>query len=253
MALRDRFFTPQVAKAILSPWRIIVSIVVAVGLALLGVHVVLAVLIGLVLYVVLVAVAMPRKGKRVHIDPFAIGEPWRQHVKGALRAKRRFDEILASAPPGAGRDRLRSIGERLQHGVEECWHIAKRGDQIDASVTRLNLPSARSDHQLLSQRPKDAATEATLASLQAQIDSGDRLKAISANAAQQLRLLEVRLSELAARAQEVAVGGTDQVSYGKEVDDVITELEGMRLALDETARADAPPRVDFGELGEPGV
>ena len=47
--------------------------------------------------------------------------------------------------------------------------------------------------------------------------------------------MEVRLSELAARASEVAVGAGDQDAYRNDVDDLIGQLEGMRLALDETA------------------
>src|SRR5262249_32132951 len=106
--------------------------------------------------------------------------------------------------------------------------------------------SARSDLQLLQSRPRDAATEQTMASLQSQIDSGERLKAKSADVAQRLRLLEVRLSELAARASEGAVGASDQEAYRHDGEERSAQLEGMRLALDETDRMAAPPRVDFG-------
>jgi hypothetical protein len=246
MALRDRFFTPRTAKAILSPWRIGLAVVVAVVLALVGVHVVLAILAGLVVYAITVFIGMPDTPKKPIIDPFGVSEPWRQHVQGALKARRRFEETLAAAPKGPSRDRLAEIGGRINTGVEECWRIATRGHEIDQAVKQLNLPSARSDLALLQTRPRDASTEATMASLQSQIDSGERLKAKSADVAQRLRLLEVRLSELATRASEVAVGASDEVAYGNDVEDVIAQLEGMRLALDETARLSAPPRVDFG-------
>lgn len=254
MALRDRFFTPRVAKAILSPWRILLGVILIVVLAVLGLNPFLAVVVGIVAYALTVAVAVPRKRTTLAIDPFAVSEPWRQHVQGALRARRRFEETLAATPAGPARDRLADIGSRLQRGVEECWHIASRGDEIDEAVTRLNLPSARSDFALLASRPRDAQTDATLASLQSQIDSGERLKARSAGIAQQLRLTEVRLSELATRASEVAVGASDQEAYGHDVDDLITQLEGMRLALDETERIANPPTVDFGGAdGPPAV
>jgi hypothetical protein len=253
MALRDRFFTPRVAKAILSPWRILLGIVVIVVLALVGLNVFLAIVVGVAVYALTVALSVPRKASTVLIDPFAVSEPWRQHVQGALRARRKFEETLATTPAGPARQRLADIGSRLQTGVEECWHIAWRGDKIDEAVTRLNLPSARSDLQLFSSRPKDAQTDATLASLQSQIDSGERLKARSADVAQQLRLMEVRLSELAARASEVAVGASDQEAYGHDVDDLITQLEGMRLALDETDRLANPPKVDFSGTDAPGT
>jgi hypothetical protein len=246
MSLRDRFFTPRTAKAILSPWRIGLGIAVAVVLAVLGINIVLAVVAGLVVYAVTVFIGMPDGPEAVAIDPFGVSEPWRQHVQGALKARRRFDDTLESTPAGPTRQRLAEIGARIGTGVEECWHIATRGHEIDKAVKRLNLPSARSDLQLLQSRPADAQSEATIASLQAQIDSGERLKAKSADVAQRLRLLEVRLSELAARASEVAVGARDEEAYGNDVEDVISQLEGMRLALDETDRLASPPRVDFG-------
>lgn len=251
MAFRDRFFTPRTAKAILSPWRIALGVAVIVLLALLGLHVVLAILIGLVVYAVTVFVGMPSKPTGVHIDAFAVSEPWRQHVQGAVKAKRRFDETLLAAPAGPSRDRLTEIGVRINRGVEECWHIASRGNEIDKAVKRMNLPSARSDLQLLQSRPTDASTAQTVASLQSQIDTGERLKARSADIAQRLRLLEVRLSELATRASEVAVGASDQEAYGHDVEDLIAQLEGMRLAIDETDRLASPPRVDFGSEPPP--
>jgi hypothetical protein len=233
MSFRDRFFTPRTAKAILSPWRIAVGVAVAVVLAIAGVNIVVAIVAGLAIYAVTVFVGMPKK-------------PWRQHVQGALKARRRFEETLRTTRPGPSRDRLAEIGERINIGIDECWQIATRGHEIDKAVKRLNLPSARSNMDLLRSRPSDPSTAATLASLQSQIDSGERLKAKSADVAQRLRLLEVRLSELAARASEVAVGTRDEVAYGNDVEDVISQLEGMRLALDETDRLAAPPRVDFG-------
>jgi hypothetical protein len=246
MSFRDRFFTPRTAKAILSPWRIVVGVAVAAVLAVAGVNIVLAIVAGLVVYAVAVFVGMPDRPHRVAIDPFGVSEPWRHHVQGALKARRRFEDTLAATQAGPTRDRLAEIGQRINTGVEECWQIATRGHEIDKAVKRLNLPSARSNMELLRSRPSDPSTSATLASLQSQIDSGERMKAKSADVAQRLRLLEVRLSELAARASEVAVGTRDQVAYGNDVEDLISQLEGMRLALDETDRLAAPPRVDFG-------
>lgn len=246
MSLRDRFFTPRTAKAILSPWRIVLGVVVAVVLAIVGVNLILAIVAGVVVYVVTVFFGMPGKPGEVNIDPFGVTEPWRHHVQGALKARRRFDETLAAVPAGPSRDRLAAIGQRIRTGVDECWRIATRGHEIDKAVQRLNLPSARSDLQLLRSRAADASSAATIASLQAQIQSGERMQAKSDDIAQRLRLLEVRLSELATRAAEVAVGTRDQEAYGNDVEDVIAQLEGMRLALDETDRLAAPPQVDFG-------
>ncbi len=59
MNLRDRFFTPRTAKAILS-WRILLGIGVAVALAFTPIGVPAAIGIGVLVYVGSVAAAMPR-------------------------------------------------------------------------------------------------------------------------------------------------------------------------------------------------
>ena len=38
---------------------------------------------------------------RPAIDPFTVGEPWRQLVGGALKSQARYRELVAGSPPGA--------------------------------------------------------------------------------------------------------------------------------------------------------
>jgi hypothetical protein len=72
------------------------------------------------------------------IDPFALSEPWRHYVNGALQAKARFDAAVRGMRSGPLKDRLRSMGARLQDGVDDSWRIARRGHEIQAAISRLN-------------------------------------------------------------------------------------------------------------------
>ncbi|MGH9132806.1 MAG: hypothetical protein ACRDZZ_02640, partial [Ilumatobacteraceae bacterium] len=94
MAFRDRFFTPQTAKAILS-WRILLGAGVAVALAFTPIGVPLAIALGALVYAGSVAQAMPKRSEPPRIDPFVLSEPWRQLMQGAQRAGRRLHDTVS--------------------------------------------------------------------------------------------------------------------------------------------------------------
>lgn len=235
MAFRDRFWTPATASAILS-WRILVGAAAGAVAGLLGVPIVGAALIGVAVYAGAVLLAVPKEPKRPAIDPFTVGEPWRQMVQAAQRSRRRFRDTIASVPPGPLHDRLRDIGERLDNGLVEGWAVAKRGHEIDASIRHLDPTALRSRLATLQSQaaaaPSDDKAQA-IASVEAQLASVDRLKQLSAVTADRMRLTNSRLDELCARATEVTVSsrGTDQLA--SEVDDVVLELEGLHQAVQE--------------------
>ena len=52
-----------------------------------------------------------------------------------------------------------------------------------------------------------------------------------------LRLLDARFDELVARTVEVSVGSGDTDVLGNDVDGLVTELESLRIAMEETDRA----------------
>jgi hypothetical protein len=236
MGFRDRFFTPTTAKALLS-WRILLAIAVGVGIGFLlapawGVGA------GIGVYVASVMGAMP-KTPRSTIDPFAISEPWRHFVQGTQRARSSLRQALNATNDGPLKARLTDIAGRLEQAVEESWAIAKRGDEIDAAVNRIDPVRLRSQLATLT-KPEPAATDvagdrsAAVASIESQLASADRLKALSASTADRLRLTQARLDELVARAAEVSVGTSDTDTYEHDVDNLVVELEGLRLAVAET-------------------
>ena len=173
------------------------------------------------------------------IDPFAVGEPWRHFVQGAQRAGQRLHAIVDSADDGPLKERMSTIVARVDDGLSETWAIARRGDQIDSTVRRLDPTSLRSKQASLQERltaaPSDDV-ESALESVRSQIDSTERLKTESAKAADRLRLTQTRLDELVTRAAEVAIGAGDADAYEHDVDDLVIELEALRQAVVETNR-----------------
>jgi hypothetical protein len=236
MGFRDRFFTPATAKALLS-WRILFGIAVGVVVGFLlaptwGVGA------GIGVYVASVMAAMPRT-PRSTIDPFAVSEPWRHFVQGTQRARSSLRQALSATNDGPLKARLTEIAGRLERAVEESWAIAKRGDEIDAAVNRIDPVRLRSQLATLTKTEPTAPDQvgdrsAAVASIESQLASADRLKALSASTADRLRLTQARLDELVARAAEVSVGTSDTDTYEHDVDNLVVELEGLRLAVAET-------------------
>jgi hypothetical protein len=235
MGFRDRFWTPTTAKAILS-WRILLGAAAGVVAGLLGVPIVGAVALGVVVYAGSVALAVPRAERMPAVDPFTVGEPWRQMVQAGQRARRRFVETVAATPPGPLQDRLRDIGARLDAGLREGWAVAKRGHEIDSSIRHLDPTALRSRLTTLQGQAASAPSEdlsAAIASVEQQLAGVERLKALSASTADRMRLTNSRLDELAVRATEISVGVGDTEKFSHDVDDLVLELEGLHQAVQE--------------------
>ncbi len=176
---------------------------------------------------------------RTRIDPFTLSEPWRRHVSAAQSATRRFRATVRAARRGPLHDRLQQLSAQLDHGLEECWRIAQRGDEIDAALARLRSSETRRRLAELEQRapaqlsPDEAAT---LESLRAQVAAADRLRATADDAAARLRATQARLEQLVATAAEVVAATHDASSLDTGVAEIVTELEALRLAVEETRR-----------------
>ena len=239
MTFRDRFYTERTAKAMLS-WRLPAGVAVAIVAVLLEAHWGIALVVGLAAYSGLVLLAMPRPNRTVAIDPFTVSEPWRRSVIAAQRSGRLLHETVATSADGPMKDRLAGIVERLESGLIEVWDIARRGDQIDDAVRRLDPTGLRSKLQSLERQSASSTStelEATVGSVRAQIESAERLKALSAETTGRLRLAQTRLDELTARATEVSVGASDSETFASDVDDLVVEIESLRLAVEEVRDA----------------
>lgn len=202
--------------------------------------VLLAVVVAVIVVLSFAARRVTRQSARTTaIDPFAIGEPWRQFVSGAQRAGTKLHRIVDDSPAGPLKDRMISITERFDDGLAETWQIARRGDQIDDLIRRLDPTRLQSTLESLNRRrsanPSDEVDEA-VESVERQIESTERLRTQSSRTADRLRLTRSRLDELVSRAAEVSLGAGDSDRYEHDVDDLVIELEALRQAVDETDR-----------------
>jgi len=234
------------------------------GMVLFGVGSAASILVGLPLVGALgvgalawagnVARQVPRNPKRDRVEPFVLSDPWRSYVVAAQDSKMRFDRVVGDMQAGPLRDRLRELSSRLADGIDESWQIAKRGHEISQALARLDTAHAVAAltelRATIGARPsgmaQPTASEArTIEALQSQVDSAQRLQATETDARDRLRLLDARFDELVARAVEVSVGSGDSALLGNDVDGLVTELEALRIALDETNQAES------GALGLP--
>ncbi|MEO6571510.1 MAG: hypothetical protein ABIO83_08175 [Ilumatobacteraceae bacterium] len=238
MGIRDRFYTATTAKAIMS-WRILAGIGVGVVAGITGLPIVAAVLLGVAAYTASVAIAMPRRHAPPAIDPFGVGEPWRQIIQQAQGSGRKLSATVDATPEGPLRQTLRDIADQVQHGLAEAWQVARRGHEIDDTLRRLDPTSLRSKLTTLQQRNTDGGspdTQAAIESVERQLATADRLRQQSADTAASLRLTQTQLDELVARASEVRIGAFDTVTYRAEVDDLVVRLEALHQAVRETAQ-----------------
>lgn len=235
MRLRDRFYTPTTAAAILS-WRLGLGLAVAVAAVIVDVPIVAAVVLGVVVYLVSVSVAMPRRTTPA-MDPFTLGEPWRRYVQGTQRAANHLHATVRATRAGPLRDRLESIARRIDHGLVESWQVAKRGDEIDDAIRRLDPTGLRSrlaDFRTQAHTDDSRELAAAVDSVERQLESAERLQELSERTAARLRLTQTRFEELVARAEEISVGSGDTEAYAHDVDALVDEVEGLRLAVEET-------------------
>ena len=189
----------------------------------------IGIVVGIALAIVVIRVVMRGRGSQaVSIDPFAVGEPWRRQIAAALSTQTRYTKLVGATQPGPLRDRLQTIGISVQAAVQEIWQVAERGDDLDDTLRTLNAASLR--NQL-----ERAADDAARNSLQSQLDAADRIRSTRDDADTELRSLTARMGELVTQAAEVSRGVDATDAIGSAVDDVVTQLEAMRLAVDDVS------------------
>lgn len=205
----------------------------------------LPVLVGVALLAIVVVGLVARSRRAVRsprpaaIDSFTLSEPWRRHVAAAQSAQRRYRELTRGVAEGPLRDRLADIERQVQQAVQECFDIARQGDGLDDALARLDTGS-------LTAQLERATDPTATTSLKSQLQSAGRIRTTRDDTDARLRLLTTRMGELVAQAAEISLGTgtadqfgtTDQLGSG--VDDVVTQLEALRLALDDVNSTGRP-------------
>jgi hypothetical protein len=255
LSFRDRFFSPPVAHALTSPSGILslgagaaVGIVatapVSVPLAVVG-----AVVGGILGLGARVAVALPRNDPGPRIDPFAVDEPWRHAVIDAIKARSRFDQAVATFKSGPLRESMTMVASRLEEAVGECWRVAQQGQIVADARKGINDREVAWELNQVRSRigagGPDETQQATLAALQAQVDTAQRMDALLGRTKSQLDLLNARLDESVTRAIELSVSNQTSAvgSLGEDVGAIVDDLEALRMAIED---------VDHGPVAATG-
>jgi len=187
--------------------------------------------------------AAPGLGDSRKMDPFAVGEPWRQFVTRATRARTQFATAISTVGPGPKLDRLNSIGVRLDEAVDDVWSVARQGHALSQGRNRIDLGEIR--RRLGTVSGDDATSASTRESLQNQIDAAERLNSEISQTERTLELLTTRLDESVATATELSAGASSSADLGaigsldSDMNRLVDDLEALRLALAETEAADA--------------
>lgn len=240
--LPERARTPAMARAITSPGTILLAGAGASAAILAGVPLAAAAVVGAAVWAGRVAMAVPRKPRRVEANPALVQEPWRSLVRQAQRAESRFNQVLEGTDPGPLKDRLAEVDARVAVGVDECWRIAQRGNELSAAVADLNVDDLQRQLSAAeaeaARHPDRADLAGTASAVGQQLASAQRLAGVAQDAEDRLRRLSAQLNEVVARAVELSLQGPDVGTLqplGSDVDDLVGELESLRVALEETA------------------
>ncbi len=243
LALRDRFFTPKVAHAIVSPSAIVATGAGAAAGILVGLGPIGAIIGGAAFLGLRIAAAIPRGPKATRIDPFTLDDPWRRMVQDAVQARAQFADAVRSTDAGPLRDRLAEIGERINDGVEECWKIARAGHALTQARKRIDLAGIQRELADVGPATTGLPTESstardeTIAALQSQIATTNRMDTTISSTRDRLRLLNARLDESVTRSIELSVSSTSESAIeqvGSDVSAITTEMEALRQAIEVT-------------------
>lgn len=249
LSFRDRFYSPSVSRALTSPSGILALgggiaagiVLAAVATAAAPVTIAAAVVGGALGYGGRVALAIPRNADTgARIDAFGVDEPWRRAVQEAQRAQARFAEAVTMFQPGPLRDSLSSVSGQLGDAVAECWRVAQQGQIVADARKRIKDREVRweleqAEHTLSTATGPNEIQGRTIAALQAQLATADRMDALVGRTKDQLDLLNARLDESVTRAIELSVSNrlSDANSLGDDVGDIVTDLESLRMAIED--------------------
>jgi hypothetical protein len=244
MGFRDRLLTPAGARAVTSPGAILAAGLVAAGGIAAGIALPVAGVLGVAAYVGAAIAQLPKGPQRPEIRPQTLRQPWRGFVEEALDARNRFDRAVASARPGPLRSRLGEIADRVAQGIDESWRIAQHGQALEDALKQLEPLSEVEkrlqtvEAELAGERPADDRLRRTADALQSQMASTRRIAEVARETRDRLRLLDARLDESVARAVELSLRAGDVAEIGgldDDVESIVTEMETLRVALEETA------------------
>lgn len=256
LPVRDQIHSRRLVRATVAPSAAVgavggVGVGVLAGVSLPGVIICGGLGWGALALVAAIRSGTPRRRRTERIDPFTLQEPWRLYVQAVLANRAKVNERADSTPPGPLRERLQEVAQRVSRAVDESWQVAKRGHAV--SRARQAIETRVIDQQIerlekdLAEAPDDERLSEALAARRAQRTAADRMDEVIGSTDAQLRLLDARMGEVVVRAAELSAHLGDAASLetlSSDVDLLLTEMEALRLALDEVdgaATVELPP------------
>lgn len=182
---------------------------------------------------------------KTRIDPFTIDDPWRRFVTSSQSATKRFRRQVEATPPGPLRDRLLDIANEVDRVAQECWETANRGHRLSGAIKALrghdlaaDITRVRIERETVDDPARQATLDETASSLENRQGVRERLRALETSTIDRLRQLDAVMQEHVARAAELSVTGSEPSldSFEADVTAVATELEALRLAIEETTK-----------------
>lgn len=238
--------TGQTARALTLPSAILLGGAGASIAILAGAPGAAAAVCGAACWAARVALGLPRRKREERIRPAELQQPWRGFVRDAEAASERFDRAVRQTTSGPLRDRLAEVAQRVAIATRECWNVARKGDALDRALADLDIDDVRgqlaeAEAAIGAGGPAGRADrEATADALRHQVESAERLVEVAQRTRDRLRRLDAQLDEAVARAVELSLPASDSgglAPLGSDVDSLVSELESLRQALEETTRA----------------
>jgi hypothetical protein len=166
-------------------------------------------------------------------------------VRGAERARERFHRAARRVPAGPLRATLDEFADRIDTSVDECRRIAAGGRVLAEARIAIDTggidAALRAATERQAAHPDDARAASTVAALQSQRATADRMDRVIDDTVSQLRLLDARLGEAVARMLELSAQAEVAISVpqlSSDVDSLVSDLEALRLAVEETHAVD---------------
>ena len=177
------------------------------------------------------------------VDLAVLSPRWRAPVEEAIATRARFRELVARVPAGALRERLDALAERVDTGVLAAWATAERAQAAEHAMEILDpdrvsarfKDARRRLDQARGTAADTAALEQEVAALSDQHASVNRLLNGLDDAAERLRVLDLRLDTAVARAAELVLNPGDVAGFeslDRELADEVAGLAAFRAGLD---------------------
>ena len=245
--LPERARTPAMARAIMAPSAILLAGAGTAAAIVVGAPLVGAAAVGALVWAGKVALGMPRRKRRPDMNPAQVKEPWRSLVRQTIKSEERFKEAVAETragpDPGHAWPRWRPgwPSPSTSPGTSPSGATTSTTPSAELDIDGIGRELATCEADLAID-PDRTDLQHTADALRGQLESARRLAEVARDARDRLRRLNAQLNEAVARAVELSLGPSDVGALqplGSDVDGLVSELEALRLALDDAGRSAA--------------